>query len=208
MNVVLLWLTKQYLRLIDGKFLRIEVIKLLDEEKQEVIVISSDKWPLLGQRTLFGTTIIHESAFSTERLLNYVFIHEIGHKKQWYGFLIYPLIVVCMLGAMAFFLMSLLSLLASLIFLNPSYLLTTLFALCFMALSFAILGIFSWALELDAEFYAIRKLGLWGVLAARADIPKSRKFPWYLRALGLLTHPSTGLTIRIYHWTHRKQQLL
>lgn len=105
-----------------------------------------------------------------------------------------------------FLLGALWSLLASIIYLNPDYLLGTFLGLVFAVFSLVILGLFSWSLELNAEFYAIGKLGLQGYLDALADAPKPHKRPWYLRAAILLTHPPTGVTIRVYHWTHRKSQ--
>jgi hypothetical protein len=203
MNIAILWLTKKYIYFIGGKFVRTEVIRLPNEKEQEVIVISHDKWPLLGQFTLFGTTIIHESAFRTERLLNYVALHEIGHRKQGYGYFIFPLLVICAFAFLAFVSIALWSILDSIIFFKSSYLLTAFLALCLAAFSLGVLGIYSWILELNAEFYAIRKLGLQGVLAAREDIPEHPKFSWYLRAWGLLTHPPNSVTISVYYWTHK-----
>lgn len=206
MNVALLWLTKLYLRFSGARFTRTEVIRLLNEEHQEIIVFSGDKFPWRGQLTLFGTTIIHESAFSTQSLLNYIVYHETGHKKQWYGYFIYPVMVVCVPAFFLLLLESLWSLLASLIFLAPSYLLGTLLGLFFAALSLAVVGLYSWALELNADFYAINKLGLQAFLNARSAIPKQLKRPLFLRFIILLTHPPESVTIRIYHWTHRKPQ--
>ena len=206
MNVALLWLTKLYLRSVGGKFTRIQTIKLLNEKQQEIIVFSGDNPPLLGQRTLFGTTIVHESAFSTERLLNYVVIHETGHKKQWYGYFIYPLAVVCVLASLSFLFAAIWALLDSIISLDPAYLLGTLWGLFLAVLSLVILAIYSWLLELNAEFYAIGKLGLQVFLDAKADAPKPHKRTFYLWAIILMTHPPSCVTIRIYHWIHRKPQ--
>jgi len=204
MNVALLWLTKLYLRSIEGKFVRVEVVRLLGEEDQEVVVFSSDKSPLLGQVTFFRTTIVHESALRTKHLLDYVIAHETGHKKQWYGYFIYPLMIVCVFAAFSWILASVWSLLASIIYMNPSSLLGTFFGLVFAVLSLAILGLYSWALELNADFYAIRKLGLQAFLDALADAPKPHKRSFYLRAIIFMIHPPASVTIRVYHWTHRK----
>jgi hypothetical protein len=207
MNNVLLWLTKQYLRLAGSKFVRLDVITIPGEKEQEVVVFSSDKSPLLGQATLFRTTILNETVFGKERLLNYVVLHETGHRKQWYGYFIYPLLIVCVLVSFGFLLGALWSLLASMIFLNPSFLLSMLIGLLFAALTLAILGIFSWALEINAEFYAIGKLGLQGYLDALADAPKPQKRSLYLKAVILLTHPPSSVVIWIYQRLHKKQDI-
>ena len=206
MNVALLWLTKLYLRSIGGKFVRTEVIRLLGAEDQEVVVFFSDKSPLLGQVTFLRTTIVHESVFRSKHLLDYVIAHETRHKKQWYVYFIYPIIIVCVFAAFFLMLAAVWSLLASIIYMNPGYLLGTFFGLVFAVLSSAIFGLCSWTLELNADFYAIKKLGLQAFLNALADAPKPHKRSFYLRAIILLTHPPANVTIRVYHWTHRKPQ--
>lgn len=76
MNKLLLHLTKLYLRGAGARFKEISTIKLPSGQEQEVIVFSSKQSFVLGQVTLFGTTIVHELVFRTQKLLNYVATHE------------------------------------------------------------------------------------------------------------------------------------
>jgi len=206
MNAILLRLTRLHIRLIGGKFVRTQIMKTPNGIEQEVAIFSGDKTIFLGQCTPFRTIIINESVLNDERLSNYVLIHEIAHKKQWWSYFGIPLLLLvifgflCLTWAFVFLILSLISM-------NPSYLLR--FAWCIVSslLAFIIPCAFSWALEMNADFAAIKHIGLQVFEEIRDDLRKTRQLPLSSRIINWLTHPPVGLTVRVWRWRHKKDKV-
>jgi len=203
MNSILLRLTRLHIRLIGGKFIRNQIMKTPNGIEQEVTIFSGDKSIFLGQFTPFRTIIINESVLGDARLSNYVLIHEMAHKKQWWSYLAIPLLLLVVYGFLgltwAFVLLIL-----SLISMNPSYLLRFALYVAISLLALIIPCAFSWALEMNADFAAIRQMGLKTFEEIRDDLRKTRQLPLRSRVVIWLTHPPAGLTVRIWRWRHRQ----
>jgi len=202
MNSILLRLAKLHIHFINGKFIRTQTMKIPDGGEREVIIFSGDRTLFLGQCTPFRTIIIHESVLDNERLSNYVLIHEMAHRKQWWSFFGVPLLLVLILSffylAWAF-----LFLIQSLILMNPGYLSGFAWCALLALLAFVIPCAFSWALEMHADFVAIRNMGLKDFEEIRDDLSKTRKLTLGSRIVNRLTHPPAGFTVRVWHWFHK-----
>lgn len=208
MNKVTLWLTRLWLRLMRAKLVDAPLIRLDDESEERIIIFSSKSFFVLGQVTPFGTTIVHELVFRSKSLLNYVVAHESGHKRQWYRYLLYPLVLLWLPGALLM-LLFLVMLLYAMVSLSLTELLVSAQALGLSLLLFATPCLFSWVLELHADCYAIRKLGIKKVLHAIRDAQQLAKTyalekPGLLtRVIGRITHPPIPLTFRICRFFSR-----
>jgi hypothetical protein len=202
MNSILLGLTKLHIRSINGKFVRTQTMKPPSSAEQEVIIFSGAKTTFLGQCTPFRTIIIHESVFENERLFDYVLIHEMAHRKQWWSFFGVPLLFLLIFGffclASAF-----IFLLQSLILMNPSYLLGFAWSVLLCLPALIIPCAFSWALEMHADFVAIKNTGLKAFEEVRDDLSKTRKLTLGSRIINRLTHPPAGFTVRVWRWFHK-----
>jgi Zn-dependent protease with chaperone function len=204
MNSILLGLAKMHIRFINGNFVRTQTMKTPNREDREVVIFSGEKAFFLGQCTPFRTIIIHESVLNNERLSNYVLVHEMAHTKQWWSYFAIPL---CFLVIFSFIslIWAFVSLIQALVSTNPSYLLGFMWGVIMSALALAILCAFSWALELNADFVVIRNIGLQTFLEVREDLRKTRKLTISSRIINRLTHPTVGITVRVWHW-FRKQE--
>jgi hypothetical protein len=156
MNRVLLWLSKSQIRLIGGKYSRIQKVPLHSGREQEILVFTGDKCPFSGQCTIFKTIIIHESVLQYPVLFNYVFTHEMAHKNQWWGVFFYPLALLLIvslyaLGTSLFFITQ------AIVSWNPVYLVD--FGLGFLI--FIILFVIPWAYSWLLEHMLILKLLMW-----------------------------------------------
>lgn len=204
MHPILLGLTKLHIRLINGRFVRTQTMKTPNGIEQEVAIFSCDKPIFLGQCTPFRTIIIHESVLNNERLSNYVLIHEIAHTKQWWSFFAIPL---CFLVIASFFSLAcaFAFLIQSLISTNPSYLLGFMWCVIISVLALIIPCAFSWMLELNADFVAIKHIGLEAFLEIRDELRKTRKLTVSSRIINRLTHPPVGITVRVWRWLHKQE---
>ena len=174
MNSILLKLTKWHINLGNGKYVRIETVKLPNGKDQEIAIFSCDKPLYIGQCTPFRTIIIHEPVLNDKQLLNYVLLHEMGHKTQWWSIFILPLIILVP-ASMFGLILAFVSLIQSMLQLNASQLLYFLGELILAGLLLLIPCAFSWAMELDAEFQAIKVIGLDSFLDIRNNLKKSPK---------------------------------
>ena len=203
MNSILLGLTKLHILLINGRFVRTQTMKIPNGAEREVTIFSGDKTIFLGQCTPFRTIIIHESVLNNERLSNYVLIHEMAHTKQWWSFFAFPLcfLVICSFFSLAW---ALVFLIQSLISMNPGYLLGFMWGVIISVLALAIPCIFSWAVELNADFVAIGYIGLQTFLEIREDLRKIRKPTVSSTIISRLTHPTVGITVCFWQWFHKQ----
>jgi hypothetical protein len=202
MNTIQLKLTKRHIHRTNGKYVRTENIKLPNGKNQEIVIFSNDKPLYLGQSTFFGTIIIHESVLNDARLFNYVLLHEMAHKKQWWGYLILPLLLLILVSFIsvifAFFI-----LVDSIINRNPTQLLTFLIVVLISGLLLVIPCAFSWAMELDAEFQAIKVIGLNSFSDIRGNLKNFSKPSKTFMVIARMTHPPTNVTIRCWKWLHK-----
>ncbi len=208
MNRAQLVLTKLWLRLAGARFVRVAVVRHEGAE-MKVITFTSKKALVLGQLTPFSTIIIHDIVFQSERLLRYVTTHESIHKRQWYRYFIYPLLPVCLLSSACmatYFILLLRAMVQSHVQISPLLPAAALFlAILLVALPCG----FSWFLELNADFGAIRKLGRQSVLDAIQDARELMKVHGFKRpsfsqrVFIRMLHPTIGITLRLYELFHR-----
>jgi len=202
MNSIQLKLTKSHIQRANGKYVRTESVKLPNGKNQEIVIFSNDKSLYLGQSPFFGTIIIHESVLNDERLFNYVLLHEMAHKKQWWSYLILPLLLL-VLASFVSVIFALSTLIDSIINRNPNQLLTFFVELLVAGVFLVIPCAFSWAMELDAEFQAIKMIGLDSFLYIRNNLKKSSKPGKGYLVIARMTHPTTDITMRCWKWLHR-----
>lgn len=206
MNPILLKLTRLHIRLIGGEFVRTQIMKTPNGMKEEVAIFSGDKTIFLGQCTPFRTIIINESVLNNERLSNYVLIHEMAHKKQWWSYFATPLLLLVIFGFLGLT-WAFVFLILSLISMNPSYLLRFAWFVVLSLLAFIIPCAFSWALEMSADFAAIKHIGLKAFEEIRDDLRKTRLLTLNSRIINWLTHPPVGLTVHVWHWLHKQEKV-
>jgi Zn-dependent protease with chaperone function len=193
----LLFLLKKWqLGSIRAKYVRTQVVRLPGGAKQEVTVFSGNNCILVAQYTPLGTIAIHESAFNDEKLLNYVLMHEKAHQKQWWSLLRIPLTVFIVgLWFLSRFMAS--GQTATTVDLNE--LVNFVFGLITMLLLFAS---FSWLMEFDADFQAIKAIGIQSFVDL--STVSGNLFRFNLRAVfSLLTHPPRSLTARLWRCLHQ-----
>lgn len=210
MNRVELGLTKLWLRLLGAKFLRVSAIRLQGGEEHNVVVFSSKAYFLLGQVTPWGTTIVHELVFLSQKLQHYVVIHESAHRRQWFRYALYPLMTLWLI--VPFMVISVLfMLIQAIITLETTYLTAAILTLIVSALVLVVPSLFSWILEFLADCHAIRELGMSSVLGAMAEgraLAEARaliKPDLVSRIIGRMTHPPLSLTYRICRCFHRDE---
>ena len=119
MNSILLKLTKLQIGWMNGKYVQTKIIRLPNGQDQEIVIFSNDKSLYLGQCTPFDIITIRESVLSDVRLFNYVLLHEMGHKKQWWAYFIIPLLLLVPACAVAL-IFAFVSLVQSMLHLNVS----------------------------------------------------------------------------------------
>jgi len=75
--------TRIYARLIDRGGVTNEEFYQAHGEKKRVFWVNGKNWPMAGQYTLFGTILLNETKLDnvSENIVDYVFLHEIGHSK-------------------------------------------------------------------------------------------------------------------------------
>jgi hypothetical protein len=149
-------------------------------EEQEVAIFSSGKPVSLGECTPFKTIVIHESVLNNERLSNYVFMHEMGHKKQWWSLFKVPLCFLILLGLI-----------------NGQWVIM-------FILTVVTLLAFSWILELNADFVVISQIGVDALLEVRGELRRIYKPTLGSIIISWLTHPPVGATVRIWRLLHRQ----
>lgn len=172
--------------------------------EREVAIFAGDKTIFLGQCTPFRTIIIHESVLNSERLSNYVLIHEMAHRKQWWSFFAIPLFSLVIISSL-FLVSAFVSLIQSLVSMNPSYLLGFMWGVIMSALALTIPCAFSWVLELNADFAAIEHIRLQAFLEIRDELRRTRKLTVSSRIINWLTHPPVGITVRLWRWLHQQE---
>lgn len=195
-------LKKWQLSFIRGTYVRTQIVRLPGGGKQEVTVFSGENCLLYAQYTPLGTIAIHESAFSDEKLFNYVLTHETAHKRQWWSLLRIPLALPVVAAGFWFLSLSLEAAGQTLATYETNafgnFNLGLIAALSLFMVPFA----FSWLMEFDADFQAIKAIGLQSFLDLTGVTEQSPRFN--LRAvIAGLTHPPASLTANLWRRLHR-----
>ena len=204
MNKVQLTLTKIWLRLLGDHFQRVDSIKLSDGQEVEAVIFNGRNTIKLGQCTPFNTILVNEILLQTPRLLNRVIMHELGHKRQWYGFLLYPIFLPILILGILMLPWSLALLIRSL-FSDSMNVISALQIFFFNILCIIIPFSFSWFVEYKAESFTFKRLGVDEVLAADQEKAFLKRMPFYWLIIKLLTHPPTSLSIKIFRFFNRPQ---
>jgi len=165
---------------------------------------------MVGQVTPWGTILVHEFAFLSEKLRNYVVVHEAAHKRQWFRYALYPLMTLWIVVPFIL-LFVILMVIQAIIAHEAIYLATAVTTLIASAVVLAIPGLFSWVIEFLADCHAIRELGMSNILDAMAEgraLAEARgyKKPDLLSLmLGRLTYPCLSLTYHICRFLHHNE---
>lgn len=82
-NWIAKWLTRGYVRTLDFSGVSREELYQAHGEERKVFWVNADNWPMGGQYTPFGTIILNESKLedTPNELVDYVFLHEVGHSE-------------------------------------------------------------------------------------------------------------------------------
>ena len=82
-NWVAKWLTRAYARTLDFSGISREELYQAHGNEHKVFWVEADDWPLGGQCTPMGTILLNKSKLedAPEELVDYVFLHEVGHSK-------------------------------------------------------------------------------------------------------------------------------
>ncbi len=203
MNTILFRLTKLQLRAIRGSYIRTQTVQLPDGKQREVMVYSGDKSLFLGQCTMFRTIIIHQSTLGNKPLLDYVLSHEMAHTKQWWAIFIVPLLFLLPVSIFSSIL-TLAYMVRAIVLLDPYSLLSSLVGIPISALLFAIPCGFSWIMELNADFKAIKVVGFQTFLEVK-NAPKLIKLDFSSKVIIRMTHPPTKVTAKLWHCFHKHE---
>lgn len=208
-NSVLVHLTKWYLHGVGATFVELRRVQLPSGKSREVVVFSDDKKFMLGQVTIFGTTILHEIAFRSHRLLTYVLTHEDAHTRQWYGWPLFVLMPSCFLLAFLVLLLAFMEFVIGIATLNPSMLGAAGVFSLFVLILVAIPCLYSWFLEFDADRQAARLLGVQHLRDAITDVQTPPRVGFFTRFMTRLTHPPRSWSLRICEvlYERRRQPL-
>jgi Zn-dependent protease with chaperone function len=194
-------LKKWQLNSIRGIYVRTQTVSLPNGKEQEVTVFTGDKCIFLAQYTPLGTIAVHESVFTNKQLLNYVLTHEKAHKNQWWSFLRFPLALIVV---------SIIPLVSNLVlnafdqaikqydWVQLAYFPFEIIAVLFLL---SLPSAFSWLMEFDADFQAIKLIGLDSFTDLTVKNYQSCKLG--LNAIiNRVTHPPAELTICLWRWLH------
>jgi len=199
-----LWLDL-YLDLYKYKPIKEIYVKSINDK---VLVVHSKDEYLAKYVPFINQIIIGEDLFSIQdkHRLNYILVHEYGHKKM-------NRIIFFILLSIGIFnmIIGVMGLISSVVYFLLSFVKTELlmyytFLIMFVSLFFLVIGILaSWCLELYADLYAVRKIGMkeyFYLLDQRRKNPiiyKKKDFNYFVN---YILHPPekvTELIIRIFH---------
>lgn len=181
-------LTRIFIRIFRlARFTHTASIRLSDGKTWEVYIFSSKKRPsILGQATPWGTIIVSEHILSDKPLLNLVILHESRHASLWVEWL--PVIIFAS------------EVVGSWIYLGWTN------AIVYIVL----LILYFWYIELDAEFYTIKNIGLneYKIITSQDN----RKSKLTIKRLlfnvwALFTHLPRPTVVRLYELTHSSSKM-
>jgi hypothetical protein len=198
------------LRLQGNRFVRVSTVELPGGGKGQVVVFSGNTYEMVGQVTPLGTILIHEFAFLSKKLYDYVVAHESAHKRQWFRYFLYPLMMLWLILP-ASLLLVVLTIVQFTIAQESVYLHIAVTTLIVSAALLATPMLFSWILEYLADCYAIRKVGMSNILDALEEGRALAREHGYEKPgrlsmiLARYTHPPLPLTYRICRFLHRNE---
>jgi len=202
MNKILLWFSKSQIKTLNGEYVRTQDILLPNNRHQEIAIFSGDSTLYIGQCTALKTILIHESVFGNAQEFDYVFTHEMAHKDQWWSLFIFPIALFCIFGATASLGITLATIIQTLIQRNYGNLSFIPIGLL-VAISFIVIfGGFSWLMELDADFKAIKKVGFNTYLNIK-NKPTKQKHSRTQKIIIWVTHPPTNGTSWFWRKFHK-----
>ena len=200
MNAIQIKLTKLSLRLNRYKFKEIKEFVLPNNQKVEIITFEG-KHSNIGATTLFKTIIINEDLFLKypKIIQDYVIAHELGHSR--FSNLVFVIISFALLVANLLKILGFVAIISSFIIssiLNYYYVFFV--TLGIWGLIFFIIGLLiTWKSEIDADFYAIKLLGLEKFISCKKVIKnKHSKIPIRRRIENVLSYPPDKLIF--YLW--------
>jgi len=166
------------------------------------IIIFSERNPLyIGQATIFNTIIVEESIFSryNNSARNYIITHEYAHTKQS---------VLSIIG-----ILSGVILLMYLIKIFQQHSLYITYGLIsslieFSLIAVGVISVFSWIIEIDADYYAIKLIGKDIFLDAKHDLKsKAPQRTFFQKFVIRMTHPPLWFTIKIYDCFNKNEKI-
>lgn len=205
MNILKEKLTKWQINGIGGTYIRTQTITFPDAKDREIMVFSGEKALYLGQCTITGTIVIHESVIANKPLFDYVLCHEFAHAKQWWVVFIIPLIPLLLIGPLLF-LFSLVYLFLAAIELRLLGVLSSAVGIAISFVMFAIPCGFSWIMELNAEFTAINKVGIQSFVDLK-NAPRILRHNFKSNIIIIMTHPPAKVTVKLWQWYHKGPEL-
>ena len=203
MNVIVSKLTKWHISSIRGNYVRTQTTIFPDGKEREIMIFSGEKALYLGQCTILRKIIIHEGILDNNLLFYYVLSHEFAHSKQWWEVFIIPLILLLPIS-LCLLMLSLFNLFLATIELNLYNLLVSIAGILVSGLLFAVPCGFSWIMELNADFAAIKKVGLQTFIDIK-NAPKLLKRNFYSNIIIFMTHPPTKFTIKLWRLLHKHE---
>jgi hypothetical protein len=195
-----LLLTRMQIRLIGGRYSGRLMVDLENGKQQEVLLFSGKRALYSGQCTLYRTFIIHEAVLGQHPLFEYVFHHELQHKRQWWNLLLVPLVVLISLAFLQNYKAGVQLLPGAGTDIWPAA-----GELLLGVVAFMLPWAFSWIMELDADMQAINMVGMKAYQLIMANY-SGHKGNVPRRVLNRLTHPPYGVVRRA--WNRRKNNRL
>ncbi len=201
MNALISRLAKLQIQGNGGTYLRTQIVMFPDGKEREIMIYSGEKALYLGQCTIVRTITIHESVIKDQLLFDYVLAHEFAHLKQWWVILSVPFAALFLFG-LFLFLSSLILIISSIIDLNLNGIFSALFGLSTASLMIILSCAFSWALEIQADLFAINRIGIQGFVNIK-NSPRVLKHGLGSKIVIFMTHPPTFITQKLWYWFHR-----
>lgn len=197
------WLTRAYVRTIDRSGVSQEEVYRVQSEEKKVFWVNTDDWPMIGQCTPFGTILLNEHKLTDvpEEMVDYVFLHEIGHSKAptllSLGSIIIraPLFFLALLGIPTLLIRWLIYA-ASGPTLGQLATLSAAFAIVALALLVPLVAIW-WLDEGYAELFVVSKIGEDEYLRRHEQMDEHADRGVFARAFRWLFYPRPSLIVRI-----------
>jgi hypothetical protein len=202
-NSLMFSLKRWHLSSMRAHYERTQIIRLPDGDEQEVTVFSGENCIFLAQYTPLGTIAIHECVLENKMLLNYVLAHENAHKKQWWSFFRISLAGLAIFYAPGLYDRAFESLFYAVFkqdWQEAAYF--PLFLIAATAFIFIPVA-FSWLTEIDADFRAIRAVGINTFLDLHRSSHNPLKFG-FNNVINLITHPPLSVTVGLWQKFHHK----
>jgi hypothetical protein len=207
MNRLRLAATKVHIRWINADFKEVAMVRTPEGTEEEVVVFSSGNPVILSQTTGVGTIIIHDLVFVSDRLLKYVLVHELSHRRQLYPYVFYPLSMLLLaesigLVAAALTVFPIVAITNS----DLQYAVAIPIALVVAPMLVVLACFLSWLFELWADYRSIKVLGIKTVAGAKEDGRKLVQMHpnYFVRLIGWLSRPPLLITYRLYLRLNRR----